>query len=204
MARLKSALETNGVLVGGKVVDTIPSLSAKDKDKILSSIYILRDANYLNSLRGWFGDKVKLSTDNDYALANEMSSALLGEISENVVRNFRFYASVPLDRKWPAKTRFIGPLNVTGTNARTELPSGNSVVFSNKDMQFTLDGKTETISFKNIIIALNAKNLVDSYSTPPRVVTVGDRLKMVVKEASGNVDDDGLVTSIEFWLVVQE
>lgn len=214
-ARLKSFLETNGVLKDGKVAASVPQMNQADTTTVNTIVYSLAGVSQLNRLSGWFDPKrvvkVRLDAD-DYSAAYQVSGTLTGgdrpdqtvsaDLAPTMTDNFYFMAKKPVDRSWGTKSRFIGPLDLLGNN----FPTGVAIRFASKKMILTIDQIERSTDLEPLLknLKVEASTNFDQSKIDPFIVELDPRASIIINQASGHIGDNPSLTGMSFWVVLHE
>jgi Domain of unknown function (DUF4153) len=214
-ARLKSFLESKGVLKDGLVVPSVPKMNEPDFVTVNSIVYSLAEVSQLDRLYGWL-DKQRLSdkqlNESRYSAAYLLSNVLTGRdkpdqtvtanLSPKMNDNFYFVAKKPVDRSWGTKSRFIGPLDLLGNN----FPTGVAVRFASKKMFLTIDQVERSVDLEPLLksLKLEANANSDQSKIYPMIAELDSYTSIIINQASGHIGDSPSLTGMNFWVVLHD
>jgi Domain of unknown function (DUF4153) len=208
-ARLKTLLETNGVLKDGKVVSVLPRLDSETKGRGYSMIFTLSEVGALGELKVWFDPSVKFSelrySLDRWTVATQMGDKLgVGEPWQ-ALNSVNFNASALLDQTWPAGVRLIGPIQIWDNNSKSEFKTSDvQVTFDQANLRLVIGGKTSSVSVKSLMKQLESAQNANPTTAPMMPVALDAKTTLLVSRGYGQSGEDAKLGSLAFWIVQQQ
>jgi Domain of unknown function (DUF4153) len=204
-ARLKQFLETNGVLINGKLAQPLPTLDRTIADNARTMVASIVDARASKKLERWIGTPPEALGSNDrWAQIDSIQKRLGIAWEQTLASDFSFDARSIFEITTQKPGRLIGQFSLTqSTSASSSQPDSVVAVLDKTTLTISKRGGVIQIPSAQILQRIKAHMPPGSSNSRPLQFEAASGTTLIITYAAGSFGAASL-RSIGFWLLIEQ